>query len=318
MKNIFKTFILVVSCFLFGFSQKSNMSVAHAEEIVGFYNEFNDLSTTDIGYSKGNNTTFISHNYTYYASSFSYNCVNKELQFGRSSTATMNISNEDYLSMEFDLNGYVEYIKLDIGTINLNRTDAIQFKVQYSTDFGKTYSDVNGSLKTMTGNETYSLYVDKTYDAVRFKFVIANVNEIAGKNMVIQSLSITGSNLYVYSIGHLVKMIDECTCDNVRLNYQNIASEYEKLSDYEKEVFDNLLTEDGQTTYKERLDYILNLCAKEDGNSNSSVSSVLTNLSNGDANLNKEYRPFVYIIIALAIIVLGYYLVVKNKSKKSN
>lgn len=318
MNKIFKTLVLVMTCFLLVFSQKTNIVTTHASEVSEFYNEFNDLSSVDIGYGKGNNTTFISHDYTYYASSFSYNCVNKELQFGRSTTATTNITDEDELRMEFDLSGYIEYVKLDIGTVNINRTGSnIEFKVQYSTDFGKTYNDVEGSLKTIVGNETYSLLIDDSFESIRYKFVISNVNGIAGKNMVIKNMHIVGRNLYAYSISHLVEMIDNCTCDNIRLNYENIIDGYNKLSENEKEIFNKLLTEDGQTTYKERLDYILNLCAKGETSSNGNdITS--NNLSSVGTFISKDYLPFVYVIIALILVTLGYFLVYKSKSKKKN
>ena len=317
MKKIFKALILVVSCFLLVFSQKTNVATIHADEEIGFYNEFNDLSSVDIGWGKGNNTTFISHDYTYYASSFSYNCVNKELQFGRSRTASNNISDEDELRMEFDLSGYVEYLKLDIGTVNVNNTGNIEFKVQFSTDFGKTYNDIDGSITTIVGNETYSLYVNESYESIRYKFVITNVNSVPGKNMVIKNMQITGSDLYVYSISHLVQMIDDCTCDNIRLNYENIISEYEKLSEREREIFDNLLTDDGQVTYKERLDYILKFCAKENESSTSNDLLSTTILSSVGEGTEIFYLPFVFILIALILGFLGYFLILKSKSKNN-
>ena len=317
MKNIFKTLFLIVSCFLFAFSQKTNVVVTRADEITEFYNEFDDLSNVDIGYGQGNNTTFISHGYTYYASSFSFNSVHNELRFGRSTAAITNISNEDEFRMEFDLGGYVEYLKLDIGTVS---TTNIEFKVQYSTDFGKSYSDIDGSLTTIVANSTYSLLIDDNYEFVRYKFVIANVNEKAGKNMVIKNLRITGNNLYTYSLGHLVRMIDDCTCDNIRLNYENIVSEYDKLSDNDKIAFDNLLTEDGQTTYKERFDYYLNICSKENGSGNSNNGSILSSnglTSAGVENFKNNYLPLVYVLIAISFVTIIYFLVIKNKSKKS-
>ena len=313
MNNFFKTLILVVSSFLFVFSQKINVVNAHADETMGFYNEFNDLSSVDIGYGQGNNKTFTSHGYMYYASSFSFNSVHNELRFGRSTSAVTNISYEDELRMEFDLGGYVEYIKLDIGAVSATN---IEFKVQYSIDFGKTYSDVDGSLTTIIGNSTYSLYADNDYEFVRYKFVITNVNQKAGKNFVIKNLRITGDNLCTYSIDHLVRMIDECTCETIRLNYEDIIKEYDKLSDYEKEMFDNLLTDDGQTTYKERLDYFIKLCASEDGNSSSVTDSQAISILSSVGTTNGDYLSLVYVFVVLILVTLGYFLVSKRKSKK--
>ena len=90
---------------------------------------FNDLSDSDISYSKGNMTTFRSNNLEYYASSFSFNAVNKELQFGRNTSASKNISEIDEMYMCFDLAGDIESINFLLGTINTNRTGDIVLKV---------------------------------------------------------------------------------------------------------------------------------------------------------------------------------------------
>lgn len=312
MKIIKKFFIVFFACCSLLLNSNEQTKVVLSEESqIGFYNEFNDLSESDISYKKGNNTTFTSHDLTYYASSFSFNSVTKQLQFGRNTSATTNIGEEDELSMEFDLGGYIEYLKLDIGTININSTGSnIIFKVKYSLDFGNTYIDVEGSEKELTGNELYSLYINNTYDSIRFKFVITNVNNVAGKNMVINSLTLLGSKIYAYSISHLIKIIDGCSCQNIRTEYENIVEAYEALSESDKLIFNDVLTEDGQTTYLERLNYYVNICTLEnEENENNNLTE--TQL------IEVQERHIIILVIVLSItVLLCFFILLILKKKK--
>ncbi len=302
MRKCLKFLLLFLSFCLFLVSVEDNAIYACAEENAEFKNEFNDLADKDTGYKSGN---FVSHNYTYYSSAFCFNNTYKQLQFGRNTRFTDNISDEDELRMEFDLKGYVETLDLDIGEVFTNDNSKIEFKVEYSIDFGKSYQEINGSRAEIESNKPYSIYINASYETVRFKFVIANVNNKAGKYMVINNLRITGKKLYVFSIGHLIQMIDESDCDNIRFKFEEISKAYNELNDYEKSVFDQCLTDDGQTTYKERLDYIIKICISENNNGfaeNNIINSKIDILSNQTIGM---------IFVGLMALVVCGYLIVK-------
>lgn len=304
--------ILVILAFLVNlFFTKANISFVKAEtsnynEV--FIQEFNDLSEVDISYSKGNNTTFISQSLEYYSTSFSFNSVTKELQFGRNTHATKNIGETDELYMCFDLGGHIDNISFDLGTINTNNKGNINLKVEYSLDKGNTWNSYLDSEKEVTSNSIYEVNVNKDCDIVRFKLVMSNVNNIAGKNVVIKSLKLTGNKIYPYSVKELMNNIDNCNCETYKDQYLNLSNKYDNLSAYDKNIFDNALTSDNATTYLERLQYIINLCK----------SMEEQNINNNTENSNEDKTHYIIlmsIIAALACIGIITSFVISKKKR---
>lgn len=313
MHNLKK--ILVILVFIVNlFFAKPNISSVKADtsnynEV--FIQEFNDLSEVDISYSKGNNTTFISQSLEYYSTSFSFNSVTKELQFGRNTHATKNIGETDELYMCFDLGGHVDNISFDLGTINTNNKGNINLKVEYSLDEGNTWNSYLDSEKEVTSNSIYEVKINKDYDIVRFKLVMSNVNNIAGKNVVIKSLKLTGNKIYPYAVSYLMNSIDNCNCETYKDQYLNLSNKYDNLSAYDKNIFDNALTSDNETTYLERLQYIINLCK-------SMEEQINNNKSNGDNKENEQINDnnlIFVIIIASSITILCLIFIVLFKKK---
>lgn len=316
MHNLKK--ILVVLVFLVNlFFAKPNVIFVKADTNnynETFIQEFNDLSEVDISYSKGNNTTFISQSLEYYSTSFSFNSVTKELQFGRNTHATKNIGETDELYMCFDLGGHVDNISFDIGTINTNNKGNINLKVEYSLDKGNTWNSYLDSEKEVTSNSIYKVNVNKDYDIVRFKLVMSNVNNIAGKNVVIKSLKLTGNKIYPYAVSDLMNSIDNCNCETYKDQYLNLSNKYDNLSSYDKNIFDNALTSDNETTYLERLQYIINLCK-------SMEEQINNNKSNGDNKENEQINDnnLIFVIIvasSIAILCLIFIVLFKKKILK--
>ena len=275
-----------------------------------FIQEFNDLSEVDISYSKGNNTTFISQSLEYYSSSFSFNSVTKELQFGRNTHATKNIGETDELYMCFDLGGHIDNISFDLGTINTNNKGNINLKVEYSLDKGNTWNSYLDSEKEVTSNSIYEVKINKDYDIVRFKLVMSNVNNIAGKNVVIKSLKLTGNKIYPYAVSDLMNSIDNCNCETFKDQYLNLSNKYDNLSAYDKNIFDNALTSDNETTYLERLQYIINLCK--------SIEEQNNNINNNTKNTNEDKTHYIIlmsIIAALACIGIITSFVISKKKR---
>ncbi len=312
MHNLKK--ILVILAFLVNlFFAKTNISFVKADTNnynETFIQEFNDLSEVDISYSKGNNTTFISQSLEYYSTSFSFNSVTKELQFGRNTHATKNIGEIDELYMCFDLGGHVDNISFDIGTINTNNKGNINLKVEYSLDKGNTWNSYLDSEKEVTSNSIYKVNVNKDYDIVRFKLVISNVNNIAGKNVVIKSLKLTGNKIYPYAVSDLMNSIDNCNCETYKDQYLNLSNKYDNLSSYDKNIFDNALTSDNETTYLERLQYIINLC-KSMGEQN--------NNTNKNTENSSEDKTHYIILMSIVAVLAGIGIIasfVISKKKK--
>ena len=307
MKKIIKlcSGLLLFSLCFFD-ATKTTINV-NAESYSGstFVNEFNDLSTSDISFSNGNNTKFISHGLEYYASSFGFNSTIKTFQFGRSTTANKNISEIDEFRMEYDISGYITTLSLEIGTINTNKTSSIEFKTEYSVDFGKSWTELPNSQVTLVGNETYSLHLANKYDSIRFKFIIANVNNVPGKNMVIKQLNIIGEKIYVYSIAQIIKQIDSCNCDTYLTNYDKLMELYNNLSEFEKNLLEITYTEDGVTTYKERLDYISEYCVLL----NEQKQPEKDDLSFSSHNIDKSPNILIIILISGLVLILYSILV---------
>lgn len=312
MHNLKK--ILVILAFLVNlFFAKPNVIFVKADTSnynETFIQEFNDLSEVDISYSKGNNTTFISQSLEYYSTSFSFNSVTKELQFGRNTHATKNIGKTDELYMCFDLGGHIDNIIFDLGTINTNNKGNINLKVEYSLDKGNTWDSYLDSEKEVTSNSIYEVNVNKDYDIVRFKLVMSNVNNIAGKNVVIKSLKLTGNKIYPYAVSDLMNSIDNCNCETYKEQYLNLSNKYDNLSAYDKNIFDNALTSDNETAYLERLQYIINLCKSMEEQNN--------NINNNTENSNKDKTHYIIlmsIIAALACIGIIASFVISKKKK---
>lgn len=211
MHNLSKIFVFSLVLCNTLLSLKQDVHYVRAMDIKygsRFNVDFNDLSDADISYSKGNMVTFISNDLEFYASSFSFNGVNKELQFGMNSHALRNIGDSDELYMCFDLAGYVDVLSFELETVNTNGKGNIILKVEYSIDKGSTWLSVENSEKKVTMNSTYSLNLNTNYKSVRYKLVMANVNGVAGKNVVLKSLSLEGKKIYPQSVSELIKMID--------------------------------------------------------------------------------------------------------------
>ena len=251
---------------------------------------------------------FISQSLEYYSTSFSFNSVTKELQFGRNTHATKNICETDELYMCFDLGGHIDDIIFDLGTINTNNKGNINLKVEYSLDKGDIWNSYLDSEKEVTSNSIYKVNVNKDYDIVRFKLVMSNVNNIAGKNVVIKSLKLTGNKIYPYSVKDLMNNIDNCNCETYKDQYLNLSSKYDNLSAYDKNIFDNALTSDNETTYLERLQYIINLCK----------SMEEQNINNNTENSNEDKTHYIIlmsIIAALACIGIITSFVISKKKR---
>lgn len=255
MHNLSKIFVFSLALCNTLLSLKQDVHYARAMDIKygsRFNVDFNDLSDVDISYSKGNMVTSISNDLEFYASSFSFNGVDKELQFGRNSHALIkNIGDGDELYMCFDLAGYVDVLSFELGMVNTNGKGNIILKVENSIDKGSTWLSVENSEKKVTMNSTYSLNLNTNYKSVRYKLVMANVNGVAGKNVALKSLSLEGKKIYPQSVSEPIKMIDECDCETYKTKFIELLQKYSDLSAYDKDVFKSVLTNDNVTSYYE-------------------------------------------------------------------
>ena len=108
--------------------------------------------------------------------------------------------------------------------------------------------------------------------------------------------------------------IDNCNCETYKDQYLNLSNKYDNLSSYDKNIFDNALTSDNETTYLERLQYIINLCK-------SMEEQINNNKSNGDNKENEQINDnnlIFVIIIASSITILYLIFIVLFKKKILN
>lgn len=156
----------------------------------------------------------------------------------------------------------------------------------------------------------YDVDITANYDSVRYKLLIANVNNVAGKNLVIKSFSITGENIYPQAVSDLIKSIDSCNCNTYNESYLDLINKYDALSYNEKEVFQCILTNDNVTTYYERLQYIIDFCQSSELNAERNEYEI-------EQEIIISNNGFVIPLLCIAVFVgILLFIVLKKKRKQ--